>query len=185
MSWWVAIVKAIQLKARFLLGLWVLGGLILFMPSWVSERLCLGELRNVAGGWIGLATVGAFAFWLVQLWPWACGKYLTFRRRRETLKSIDSLNGNELFFVRYCLHKMHRTVYLSLGNAAGESLCQKGLIERARMGDRVAYPYTIPLHVWKNLLLKKAQLLPDSLLANPQVVAAFEDCTRRMNKELY
>lgn len=185
MNWLETCLKGIQLKGRYLFGLFLFGAIVLLVPTSLSQRLHLEQVRDVAGVWIGLATVGTFLFWLVAVGPWVCGKYRSYRREQAVLRNIETLNDNELFFIRYCLYKMHRTVYLPVGNAAAESLCHKGLMEKASMGDTTAFPFTVPQRIWKRLLLQKSQLLPKSALKDPELTGAFDECSRRMKEELY
>src|SRR3989338_1531143 len=76
---WPDWLKVIQLSPRFLFGLWFLGVLILFLPPTLSDNLGISEIRKDYKGWIGIATLAAFAFWVVQLVP----SFQTVYRRRN------------------------------------------------------------------------------------------------------
>lgn len=60
-------VKIIQMKARYLFGIWFFYALLIFLPSKILESIGLDGLKNFGDPWLGLTMLGAFVFWIVQL----------------------------------------------------------------------------------------------------------------------
>lgn len=177
---WPDWLKVIQLKPRFLLGLWLIGTLILFLPSSVANSLGIVLLREHYRGWIGLATLSAFSFWVIQLWPLLRRWQQNRRRKAEILEAINSLSVYENFLLAYCLDRNQRTICLKITDVAAGSLCQKGLLIRADNGHFMAFPHTIPLFVWRHLQELKPQILPQEALDNPNYRKLFDEFERNL-----
>jgi len=164
MGAWPDWLNVIQLKARYLFGLWVLGALILFMPDFLAQRLHVITIRTEYGRWIGVGTLGCFAFWLVALLP-LFEKQLTRRKRLGYLvNALAALSVRENALLAYCVSRRRHTVLLPDGSLEGNiaaGLCQKGLMVMA--GGKVnmfAVPYTIPDEVWGIILSNEQRWLP-------------------------
>jgi len=182
MNIWPDWLKVIQLKPRFLFGLWLFGSLILFLPSKYSDGLGITAIREHYKGWIGTATLGALAFWVVQLIPYIKEYRINRRRRASILKSIDTLSKDEQFLLAYCIYKNQRTIWLNISHSAGNSLCQKGILERATHGAISAYPHTIPPFVWQHIISNRAMILPEEKWHSPELKQQFSEYDRRMQQ---
>lgn len=174
MSAWPDWLKLIQLKPRFLFGIWLVGVLVLFIPETVAGKFGIDVLRNNYRAWIGLATLAAFAFWVVQLIPGFQQRRLAKLRKKEVLKSLDSLSSEEWFLLAYCLHRGQQTICLKMGDKAATALCQKGLLVCGTgVGDPLGWPFTIPMFVWEHLLVNRSRYLPNPL--PPELEQSFRD----------
>jgi hypothetical protein len=165
MSFPVDWLKAIQLKPRYLFGIFMLGLLIVLLPKPITDTFGITEFREHYRSWVGLFTLAAFCLWLVHLWPWFYSRFVDTPRQKKTVSNyLDTLNELELFILRYCLFKGCQTVYLPFGNKVAQSLSQKGIVVPYSVGDQIAFPYTIPTQVWNVLLSRKEEILPASVL---------------------
>lgn len=181
MSIWPDWLKVIQLKPRFLFGLWLFGSLIIFLPSGYSNDLGITVIREHYKGWVGVATLGAFAFWVVQLIPYAQEWREKRRWRASILEFIDTLSIEERFLLAYCLYKNQRTICLNINHSAGNSLCQKGIFERADEGSILALPHTIPNFVWQRIASNRALILPEKIWNEPGITQRFKEFEDQMH----
>jgi hypothetical protein len=145
--------KAIQLKPRFLFGIWLLGTLVLFLPENVAARFGIVEARIALQPWIGLGTLAAFSFWVIQLIPSLSDYWLKRKFKRQIIRALDFMSPEEWVLLAYCLKQNQQTVTLSLVDRAAGSLTARGILDRAGgVGNQLAWPYTIPTFLWKHLL---------------------------------
>lgn len=152
MSGWSGWLKAIQLKPRFLFGLWLLGAIILFLPDAVAESFGIRDIRQSFRGWIGIGTLAAFAFWCVQLIPFYRAKRNTKNLRERVVRSLGSLSQEEWLLLAYCSNRNQRTIPLEITHRAANALVAKGILIRASgVGDSLAWPFTIPEFLWEHL----------------------------------
>lgn len=159
---WPDWLKVIQLSPRFLFGLWFLGLLILFLPPTLAESFGISEIRKDYRGWIGIATLAGFSFWVVQLIPSFQTMYRRRKLRREILSCVNSLSQNESRLLAYCVYRGQRTIPLPITNSTAVSLRQKGILEQAGgTGSALAWPYTIPSFVWKYLISHRPTLFSE------------------------
>jgi hypothetical protein len=160
---WPDWLKAIQLKARYLFGIWSLGLFILLMPKAWADALRIEPIRDTTGGFIGIASITAFVFWLVALIE-VIEKWREQRKQvAVVLEALDSLSRRERFLLSYCLVRKRQTLLLpgasSEGNTAA-GLCQKGVMIRAAgMQNILAWPHLIPPFVWKELCRRQHEFL--------------------------
>jgi len=172
---WPDWLKAIQLKPRFLFGFWLLGSLLLLLPTRFADVMGITTLRNQYRGWIGLATLAAFAFWLVQLIPAIRATKHGKQFRDAVLNSLNGLTGQERFLLAYCIHTNQRTVYLKLTDSAGQSLCNQGLLEKAGgTGSMLTWPHTMPMFVWAYIRKNPKVLLSDADWRSAELLEAFK-----------
>ena len=178
---WPDWVKAIQLKPRFLFGLWLLGALVLACPSSVAEFLGLAVIRDRYRPWVGLGTLAAFAFWLVQLVPWIRDKRHIRAYRTRALEELDGLSPRERFLLQYCVIKQVRTVYLEIDDGAANALCSKGLMRRVPgVGDMWKWPFTLPGFVWDYLCANPQSVFSDMVPDDPELLSRIEQFERRL-----
>jgi hypothetical protein len=166
--------KVIQLQPRFLLGLWVLGALLLFLPANLATPLGIVTLRDHYRPWIGVGTLAAFAFWLVQLVPAIAKRWSSRKYRAGILKNLDGLTREERFELAYCIHRGQRTVYLKVIDSAAQSLCGKGLFIHGERGSILSVPFTIPLFVWDYIRANPQTILPEADWRRADLLEAFE-----------
>src|ERR1700676_1644054 len=101
MGLWPDWLKVIQLQPRFLFGLWLLGVLLLFLPTHAATFLGIASIRDHYRPWIGVGTLGAFAFCLVQLVPAIARTRSGRKYRAAVLKNLDGLTREERFELAY------------------------------------------------------------------------------------
>jgi hypothetical protein len=166
MSAWPDWLKVIQLKPRFLFGLWFLGAMILAMPTRLATQLGVDAIRDSFRAWIGVATLAALSFWIVQLTPSLQAWWKYCKRRSEALGNLESLSSREREILAYCLRRNQRTVDIPLEDPAARSLQSKGLLEAvAGYGNATEWPWTVPTWAWKHL---KTHGLPPASIAQEQ-----------------
>ena len=149
---WPDWLKVIQLKPRFLFGIWGLGALLLFLPDKTISVFGAVALRDSYRPWIGVTTLAAFVFWVVQLVPHMHQYISRWKQRREVIRSLESLSEEEWLILAYCMERNQRTITLTLADRVAGSLMAKGLLVMASgLGNQLAWPNTIPTHLWKHL----------------------------------
>ena len=131
MSWLREAIDAIQLKPRFLFGIFLVCMLLLGLPAAATDVLGVTALRSEIRPWIGIGALAAFSFWVVQLWP-IVGKWWHRRRRQKAvIAQLDSLSDDERILLAYCIERNRLTILLSVGTRelnTPSGLCQKGLL---------------------------------------------------------
>jgi hypothetical protein len=186
MSMWSDLLKVIQLKPRYLFGLWLLGTVLLVLPTRLAVHFGVVDFRDHYRSWIGLLTLGAFSFWLVQLVPAAQRKRAQSKWKKGVLKNLGGLSPQERFVLAYCVHRGQRTVYLRVIEPAATSLCHKGLMLSASgSGSMLAWPYTIPDFVWDYIRTNRLAVLPEKDWNDRELYSQFEAFERDMQRRFY
>jgi len=187
MSWLRDALDAIQLKPRFLFGVFLLGLLLLVLPAAVMDLLGVTALRNQMRPWIGIVTLAAFAFWLVQLWPVVSGCWQRRHVRKAVLKRLDSLSDDERLLLAYCLSRNRLTVLLTTGTHewnTATALREKGLLRQASGGHSIlAVPFTVPELVWLELQVRRHEFLPSDNQQRQQLNGLFARLDRIVQGE--
>jgi hypothetical protein len=173
--------KVIQLKPRFLFGIWLIGSLILFLPNGFADEFGIKAIRENYRGWIGIGTLAAFAFWLVQLIPafqnWRAVKKI----REEIIHSVDSLSPEERRLLAFCLWRNQQTITLEITHRAAGALVAKGMLIQANVtGDILAWPFTVPDFLWHHLKADHQLILQGTDPNDPQLLENF----RRMEAHI-
>ncbi len=183
MSWLSDSLKVIQLKPRFLCGIWLIGMLVLFFPNGLATMFGFREIREHFRGWIGLGTIVAFAFWLVQLVPsWQQARAIK-KYRRRIIETLTSLSADEWLLLAFCVHRNQRTLTLEVTHRAVNALKAKGLIVMASgVGNNLAWAYTIPDFVWEHLNKNLNILFPNNEQEMPEIQAGFDELDGHMRR---
>jgi Super-infection exclusion protein B len=186
MNVWPDWLKVIQLQPRFLFGLWVFGALLLFLPTHPATALGVVAIRDHYRPWIGLGTLGAFAFWIVQLLPVMARRLLSSKYQATVLKNLSGLTREERFQLAYCIYRGQRTLYLRITDSAAQSLCNKGLFEVSTgQGSMLAWPFSIPLFVWEFIRANPHTILAQSEWGRPELLGAFVRFEEDMQRNQY
>ncbi len=186
MSAWPDWLKVIQLKPRFLFGLWLCGALILFLPDTAANALGMHIIRQTYRGWIGLGTLAAFSFWLVQLIPLYHGKRRAKKIRAQIIGSLNSLSPEEWLLIAYCLERNQQTLTLEITHRAAGALSAKGIFVRsAGIGNQLAWPYTIPDFLWHYLTANRHVIFNGIEPSDPQLQAKFEEIEGHIRRHDY
>lgn len=164
MSWLRDALDVIQLKPRFLFGIFLVGLLLVVLPGAAANVLGVTALRDQIRPWIAIATLAAFAFWLVQLWPIASGWWQRRQHQKAIIARLDSLSEDERALLAYCLARNRSTLLLEANERwfnAATALCQKGLMQKATgVIDACAWPHTIRDFVWAELQRRGGDFVP-------------------------
>lgn len=172
MTTWTDWLKVIELKPRFLFAIWLVGSLVIFLPEPVAERLGTQEIRETLSPWLGLGTLAAFSFWLVQLIPLYREIRARQRYRAAAIRALDSISPEEWVLVAYCLKQNQQTITLSMIDREACSLEARGLLQRADgIGNRLSWPYTIPTFLWEHLLTNRGQFMGKAPFPRAEVEA--------------
>jgi len=175
--------KVIQLKPRFLFGLYVIGLLLLFFPDGWATKFGFQVIRESFRGWIGIGTLGAFAFWLVQLIPFWKEARIIKKHRTSVIDSISSLSTDELLLLAFCIDRNQRTLTLEFTHRVANALKSKGLLVAATgAGNGLAWAFTVPSFVWEYLQKNQESIFPESELKHPNVQAEFDDLEAHMRR---
>ena len=173
----------LQLKPRFLFGIWLVGLMLLFFPDEWATKFGFRNIVENYRGWIGLGTIVAFAFWLVQLVPFWQQERAVKRYKMKVLQSLSSLSFDELFLLAFCVNRSQRTLTLEVTHRAANALKAKGLLEMASgNGNITAWAYTVPDFVWEHLCKNPQILFPKSENEQPQVQARFDELESYMRR---
>ena len=156
MSVWPDWIKVIQLKPRYLFSIWILGVIILFIPSKHATGFGVLAFRESYRQWIGLITLGAFTFWIV---PIGIIIFKKIQAKKEMKKNLSGLNFREIELLELCILNKQRTINLELGDPSARSLCHKRIFEQAEPPVfQMSCPFTIPTNVW-GYINKKPELI--------------------------
>lgn len=168
---WPDWLKVIQLKARFLFGIWLIGAFILFLPDRFADEFGIKTIRENYRGWIGIGTLAAFAFWLVQLIPSFQNRRAIKKIREEIIQSVNSLSPEEQLLLAFCLWRNQQTITLEITHRAAGALVAKGMLIRADgIGDTLAWPFTVPDFLWNHLRLNHQLILRGTDPNDPQLL---------------
>ncbi|MFQ5432950.1 MAG: super-infection exclusion protein B [Nitrospinota bacterium] len=116
-------------------------------------------MRGEYRGLIGLSTISAFSFWLVQLIPWLRYRQIEKKKIENALNKIDSLSKEERLIIAYCIWKNQSTIYLPLNDPGCLALSQKGLIKPATntgIGNTQIHPFIIPNFIFHRFLMNQS-----------------------------
>jgi hypothetical protein len=175
--------RAIQLKPRFLFGIWILGMLVLFLPENLATSFGIVKAKIDLHPWLGLGTLAAFSFWLVQLIP----AFQSFRSRRryrmEMIRSLKSISPEEWILLAYCIERKQQRITLTIVNRVAGSLVSRGILKRAEGGGNiVAWPYTIPNFLWEHLLANREMFLGNAPFPEAEVVARLQNLHHQIHR---
>lgn len=175
MNWLGDFLKLIQLNARFLFGIWLFGVILLFLPKDIAEIFGIVELRSSYRPWIGVGALGAFAFWLVQLFSiWTASRNLNAQRGR-LIRALESVSGEEWILIAYCVIQNQQSVTLSLVDRIAGSLVARGLLVRADgVGNKFSWPHTIPDFLWNHLIENRGEFLAKAPFAEDEMKARLQ-----------
>jgi hypothetical protein len=163
-------IKLIQLKPRFLFGLWLFGVFILFIPSEIGKKIGIDDFRNVSKPWLGIATLASFVFWLLQLIPEFQSFYAKRRFRSAVIKSLDFISPEEWIVLAYCLIENQQTITLGYTDRNAGSLVARGILVRANgAGNILSWPHTIPPFLWEYLVKHRDKFMINTPLPKAQV----------------
>lgn len=156
--------KMKELKARYVFFVWVFGALLTFLPLTVKQQLQVTIPEGIQP-WIGFTTLGAFVLWLVMVLLNLVGFIQNKLRNREikamALKQLKTLSHGEREIFLLCLHENKRTIHREITDPPINSLQSKQLIVRAREGNILAMPFTIPDFVWSHIKINEEELFPE------------------------
>jgi hypothetical protein len=186
MSFSVDWLKAIQLKPRFLFAFGVLGSFIIFLPQSAARSFGFTDIPKSLRPLIGIATLGSFTFWVVQLIP----EYRIFQsRKREKhrlVEALDSISGGEWVVLAYCLDINQQTIPLSLADRAGGMLASKGMLLRSGgTGNQLAWPHTIPDFLWTYLKKHRREFLTKSPYPQEQIAGRLQGLDDHIHRHEY
>lgn len=175
--------KAIQLKPRFLFGIWLLGMLVIFLPDSLAMSFGIVEARIALQPWIGLGTLAAFSFWVIQLIPSLSSYWRKRKFKRQIIRALDFTSPEEWVLLAYCLRQNQQTITLSLVDRAAGSLTARGILEPAGgVGNQLAWPYTIPTFLWKHLLKNRERFLATAPFPPDEVRVRLLDLHERIHQ---
>ena len=182
-AWFFDWIKAIQLKARYLFGIWFAGALILFSPISLADKMGITNFRQTHKHWIGLATIVAFVFWFISIW----GIFHNYRKRQKReaaiLEKVKFLSPEEKTILAYCVDRQQQSISLEITEKSASLLSQKGLlIKGSGVHDVLYWPHTIPDFLWSHLCTFKELIFGD--LENQeakQVLKRFENKLKRLS----
>ena len=183
MNPWPDWLKVIQLKPRFLFGIWLIGALILFLPQKAAEGFGFLNIREHYRGWIGIGTISAFAFWCIQLIPLFSNYRSTTKYKTGVTQSLSSLSQEEWFLVAYCLNRNQQTITLELTHRAARALVAKGIFIAADgVGNSLSWPYTIPNFLWNHIKANGHLIFNKLSPADDQLQNAFAQLERTIRR---
>ncbi|HEU6449655.1 MAG TPA: super-infection exclusion protein B [Verrucomicrobiae bacterium] len=183
MSPWPDWLKVIQLKPRFLFGLWLLGAIILLSPNGIAENFGIKNIRESFRGWIGIGTLAAFAFWCVQLIPLYQTKRNNKKRRQKIIQALNSLSGEERVLLAYCVCRNQQTINLEITHRAASALVAKSMLVMASgIGNQLAWPFSIPDFLWEHLRDNPDAVLQGIAHDDPQLEAHFYQIDRHIRR---
>lgn len=138
--------------ARYAFGIAAFGLLVLFTPQGLAVRFGLDDLPRTLRTTVGLLTLAALVFGVVQLVP----PIQTWRKRQEArhrrLEQLDRLSEEEREFIYACRRGNHQTVTMEYSNPYATALMARGLMTRySGQGNILEWPFTIPDDVWAAL----------------------------------
>lgn len=175
--------KVIQLKPRFLFGLLVLGLMLLLFPDSWATRFGFQGIRDSFRGWIGIGTLCALAFWLIQLIPFWRETRAIKRHKASVIDAISSLSPEEQMLLAFCVDRNQRTLTLEITHRVANALKSKGMLVAATgTGNSLAWAFTIPSHLWDYLQQNRESLFPESDLKHPNVQAEFDHLDAHMRR---
>jgi hypothetical protein len=145
--------KILELKPRHIFGALLFLGILIFVPKNLAEKLGIFAFRQTIDLYLGVAFIGLFCLWLVQIYPILQNKFLTKHYQKAILGKLETLSQDEWLLLTYCLEKHQQTVSLEFTDRDATALATKGLLKRPSGSfDVLAWPFMVPDYVWKELL---------------------------------
>jgi Super-infection exclusion protein B len=171
--------EALDTKAKLLIPIFLFGLLVLFIPETLAQKFGVEEIRKSYRGYVGIGTLALGSILAVQLvvkgWKWREGR----TARRQALRALESLGTREYLYLAYCVSRNRQSIVLRLGDHDGGALAQKGLLQPAKSGEVLAYPFTIPEPVWDHLRNNREVFLLRAS-QQPDFEKAFDDLDFKM-----
>ena len=184
--------KTLEFIGKFSWPVMVAAGFVLFVPSDAAEQIGISEIREKYQGIAWIIFVLSAAIWLHAVFKYLESKFFSYldEKRKESRKlqqkierqevlvsRLDSLDGEELMWLKYCLFFNTQTLSSVRNDSIAQSLTFKGsLVEGC--GDVLSLPFHINDHVWKILREKKSSFLPEHEQNDPRfanVLRKFRD----------
>ncbi len=157
-----AIKNVIDIKARFLFGLWLIGGALIFLPQDIKAKVGLSTIPAEVTPWLGICTLVCFIFWLTQVSSWLTKLFNWHRRKKSILAQLKTLSTSERDFLIESLARNQRTLHRLIIDSTTHSLVTKGLLSKAYgTGNAGSWPFTIPSFVWEHISKKSSEIFPE------------------------
>lgn len=164
MSWVEHITKLTEVKARYFFGVWVFGGLLIFLPIEIKQQMAI-TIPDIVRPWIGFTTLAAFVLWLVlsiiQGFSYFHKRYKERIMKSEILSQLETLSDGERAIFLHCLSQNQRSIQRNITDGPANSLKSKSLLVMASQGSILAMPHTIPKFVWDHLKEHEEVLFPE------------------------
>lgn len=178
---WSDWLKVIQLKARFLFGIWLFGLLFLSIPDKWAVQFGIDTVRESIRPWVGVVTLGGFVFWIVQLIP-EFQKYRKTRKQKQfRINALNTLSTEEWLILAYCLHKGRQTITISAMDHAACALVSKEMLVKADgINEPLWWPYTVPQSIWQHISKNRHEFMQYSGLSQEKIVEAFDKLDQRV-----
>jgi hypothetical protein len=170
----------IKLSPKYLLGLAVFAGLLLFAPNSFIERLGLVEIVDKNRTWVGLAFILVISLLSVNLFEPVIGyfkeKWNKWKTRKSQEHRLNNLTLEEKAIMRGYILKNTRTQYLRVDDGVVRGMEREGLIYMASNlgGVGFSFNFAFNIHPWAWTYLSNHQDLikegnnefydPDSLI---------------------
>lgn len=180
---WFEWLKIFQLKPRFLFGVCALGLIILFSPDFVLQIFGIKLFHDSFRGLIGLITLIALVFWIIQLIPSFSSWRRTNKARARILESLDSLSIEERLLLMYCLHRNQQTISLEVIHRDATALTSKGIFVMASgVNDQLAWPFNVPNWLWKEIKANPALVFKGLDPASAAIQNRFQQLTNHIRR---
>lgn len=145
-------IKVIQLRPRFLFGVFLITAFLLFAPSSLLSKLGISIQETWWKPYIGYLCLGSFIFWIVQMWPKVIYWLDRKKYERTVINRLDSLSNEEWSIILYCLLKNQQTIIIPGIHSKASALVSKDILCYSRGSfSALAYPFLIPDFLWKYL----------------------------------
>ncbi len=161
------VIDALNVRARILFGIALIGGVLHFAPTLFGEDSGLAKFQADYRPWIAFVTLASTVLASIKAYD-AIEHSLKERRRRfAVLADMESLSESELFRIVQCVESNTRSLiftdYFFDDRSLVDALITRGILERAgpptERGDAVC---VIPEFVWRYAKARQ-QALKDRL----------------------
>jgi hypothetical protein len=178
--------KALEIKPRYFIGVFVVGCLLLFLPENIADLFGIEQLRSTYRGWIGGGTIAALVFAIVQTIPIIINKVtvrMSIKRTKKTvIEKLLALQDNEWIVIAYCLSQKHPLIRLKNDEQFVERLREKHFLESVETPHYTnMWKYRIPHLLWQAAQEIEERILPDSLRNRPDIVQVFKTIDENNN----
>lgn len=167
------ILKIIDLKARIIFAIWLIGALLIFLPDQIKTKMAV-TIPEPIRPYIGFITLVTFVLWIVLATVQIVSilkKIITEKKvQSEILDQLKTLSTKERDIFIFCLMNKQTTIHRNIVDGAVNSLLAKCLLSTKMQGNRLAMPFIIPTFVWKHLQRHKDFLFPE--ISNPDTMNA-------------